>query len=74
MSRSYTSSLRSENSIATEALRCNLQGKEKAGCTKNTLRRTILKEAKEKGWNWDDLGRMANDRVRWRPAVEALCS
>jgi hypothetical protein len=66
--------LRSENSIAREALRWNPQGKRKTGHPRNTWRRTVLNEAREKCWSWDDLRRMANNRVPWRSAVEALCS
>jgi hypothetical protein len=66
--------LRSEKSIAREALRWKPQGKRKAGRPRNTWRRTILNEVKEKVWSWDDLRRVANNRVRWRSAVDALCS
>jgi hypothetical protein len=54
---------RSENSIAREMLRRNSQGKRKVGNPRNTWRRTILNEAREKGWNWNDLRRMSNNRV-----------
>jgi hypothetical protein len=47
--------LRTENRKARQALRWNPQGKSKAGCPRNTWRRTILNDAREKGWNWDDL-------------------
>jgi hypothetical protein len=54
---------RSENSVPREALRWNPHGKRKAGCLRN-IWRTILNEGKKKGWSWDDLRRMANNRVR----------
>jgi hypothetical protein len=57
--------LRSENSMARKALRWNPQGKRKAGCLRNTWRRTILNEAREEGCSWDDLR---------RSSVVALCS
>jgi hypothetical protein len=66
--------LRSEKNIAREALRWNPQGKGRQDSRRNTWRRTILNEVKEKIWSWDDLRRMANDRGRWRSGVEALCS
>jgi hypothetical protein len=47
--------LRSAKIIAREALRWNPQGRRKAGLPRNTERRTILNEARENGWNWDDL-------------------
>jgi hypothetical protein len=40
--------LRSENSTAKEALRWNSQGKRNTGHPRNTWRRTILSEAREK--------------------------
>jgi hypothetical protein len=58
--------VRSEYSIARDALRWNPQAKRKAGRLGNTLRRTILIEARGKGWSWYDLRRMADNRVRWR--------
>jgi hypothetical protein len=56
--------LRNEKSIATEALRCNPQRRRKTGRPRKTRRRTILNEATDKDWSWDDLRRMANNRVR----------
>jgi hypothetical protein len=53
--------LRSDNSIAREALSWNPQGKRKAGRLRHTWRRTILIEAREQGWSWDDLRRMVNN-------------
>jgi hypothetical protein len=53
--------LRSENSIAREALGWNPQGKRKEGRLRHTWRRTILNEAREQGWSWDDLRRMVNN-------------
>jgi hypothetical protein len=44
-------------------LRWNSQGKRKVGNPRNTWRRTILNEAREKGWNWNDLRRTSNNRV-----------
>jgi hypothetical protein len=55
--------LRSENSMARDALRWNPQGKRKAGRLRNTWRRTILNEAREKGCSWEDLRRMTNNEV-----------
>jgi hypothetical protein len=46
----------------------------KAGRPRNNWRRVILSEVREKRWSRDDLRRMANNRVRWKSAVEALCS
>jgi hypothetical protein len=55
--------LRSENRIAREVLRWRPEGIIKAGRPKNTWRRTMLNEAREKVWSWDDLRRMVNNRV-----------
>jgi hypothetical protein len=49
----------SENSIARETLRWNPQGKRKAGLPRNTWRKTILNEARERGWSSYDLIKVA---------------
>ena len=49
-------------------------GKRKRGRPKETWRRTVAREMKEKGWSWKFLETQAKDRTQWRSLVGALCS
>ena len=49
-------------------------GQRKRGRPKETWRRTVEREMKEKGWTWGRLERVSADRHRWRALVEALCA
>ena len=66
--------LRKEPSNVTrQALEWNPQGKRKVGRPKESWRRSVEKEAKEAGWTWSHLKKMAQNRTRWRSFVAALC-
>ena len=56
------------------ALRWTPDGQRKRGRPKETWRRTVEREMKEKGWTWGRLERVSADRHRWRALVEALCA
>jgi hypothetical protein len=58
--------------LTTQALEWNPQGKRRRGRPKNTWRRTMLEEAKEINQTWAEI--KAENRVRWKILVEALCS
>ena len=60
--------------ITRQALQWNPQGKRKVGRPKTTWRRTCEEELKQTGHTWGTVKRLAQNRVRWRAAVEALCS
>ena len=62
------------NDITREALEWNPQGNRKKGRPKITWRRTVLDEAKSVGKVWAELKTYAQNRVRWRELVAALCS
>ena len=49
-------------------------GKRKRGRPKETWRRTVAQEMKERGWSWNFLQIQAKDRLQWRSMVEVLCS
>jgi hypothetical protein len=59
--------------IARQALEWNPQGQRGRGRPRNTWRRTVLKEAKTVKKTWMEIKPHANNRVRWRNLVEALC-
>ena len=62
------------NNIPKEALDWNPQGKRKRGRPVTTWRRSVHKEALLIGKNWEDMKKEAQNRVRWRKLVAALCS
>ena len=66
--------LRKDNSRAKQALDWNPQGKRQRGRPKRTWRRSMLDEAGRTGKSWEELKRLARDRVEWRALTEALCS
>ena len=49
-------------------------GKRKRGRPKETWRRAVAREMKNRGWSWKFLETQAKDRTQWRSMVEALCS
>ena len=61
-------------SITRQALIWNPQGKRKRGRPRNTWRRDLEAEARQTGFSWSQLERVAQDRVRWRELVGDLCS
>lgn len=65
---------RPAQTIARQALEWNPQGKRSVGRPRITWRRTVEKEIKDSGKTWAQIKQMANNRVRWRGYVEALCS
>ena len=62
------------HNIAKEALEWNPQGKRKRGRPPTTWRRSVLKEAETAGKTWEEIKKGAQNRVRWRQFVAALCS
>ena len=59
--------------IAKAALDWNPQGNRKRGRPKITWKRTIVDEAKNQGKTWNETKALAQNRVRWRQFVGALC-
>ena len=53
--------------------RIAMRGKRKQGRTKQSRRRTVIKELKSIGKTWGEVKKIAMNRVRWRALVEALC-
>ena len=49
-------------------------GRRKRGRPKETRRRTVEKEMKDRGWTWGHLERQAADRNQWRSLAEVLCA
>ena len=62
------------SATAKVALYWTPDGKRKRGRPKETWRRTLAREMKERGWSWNFLEIQAKDRLQWRSMVEALCS
>ena len=60
--------------ITRQALGWNPQGKRKVGRPRTSWRRSCDNELKENGQTWGQITKLAQNRVRWRSAVEALCS
>ena len=65
---------RPPSSIARQTLRWNPQGKRNRGRPRHSWRRTIESEIQQQSLSWNDIQRTAQNRVRWRQMVEALCS
>ena len=61
-------------SIPKIAMRWTPAGKRNRGRPKETWRRSVEKEMKERGWTWGRIQNMAADRQRWRSSVKALCA
>ena len=62
------------DNVTRQALDWNPQGKRKVGRPKQSWRRSVESEAKDAGMTWTQLKRTAQNRVRWRGVVAALCS
>ena len=62
------------NNITRQALQWNPQGKRKVGRPLTSWRRSCEEEMKRCGQTWGQVTKIAQNRVRWRVAVEALCS
>jgi len=60
--------------IARSALDWNPQGTRKRGRPKQTWKRTVIDEARAVKREWPEVKALANNRVRWRLFVNALCS
>lgn len=59
--------------ISRQALDWNPQGKRRPGRPRITWRRTVEREVQEEGKSWNEVKAMAQNRVRWRSFVAALC-
>ena len=62
------------NNITRSALEWNPQGSRKRGRPKQSWRRSVHDELAKKNTTWIEAKRTANNRVRWRSMVDALCS
>lgn len=65
---------KSPSNVTRQALDWNPQGKRKVGRPRQTWRRSTDAEVKAAGMTWAELKRIAQNRVRWKCAVVALCS
>ena len=61
------------STITRQALTWNPQGRRRRGRPKNTWRRDLEADCREMGYNWSQVERLAQDRTRWRAAVDGLC-
>ena len=59
--------------ITRQALTWNPQGRRKRGRPRNSWRRNLEADAREMGFTWNEIERLAQDRERWRSAVDGLC-
>ena len=59
--------------ITRQALTWNPQGKRRRGRPRNSWRRDLEADAREMGYTWSEIERLAQDRERWRAAVDGLC-
>ena len=66
--------LRKDKSIAKEALEWNPDGKRKVGRPATTWRKTVMDELKKEKKTFGEIKKLAQNRVRWRKFVVALCS
>ena len=62
-----------KHNITRQALQWNPQGKRRRGRPRNTRRRDFIAEMEIEGYRWQDLERMAQNRIRWRTVVNGLC-
>ena len=62
-----------KHNITRQALQWNPQGKRGRGRPRNTRRRDFIAEMEIEGYRWQDLERMAQNRIRWRTVVNGLC-
>ena len=61
-------------SIPRVALRWTPTGKRKRGRPKETWRRFVEKEMKEKDWSWGQVQHWSQNRQAWKSLVMALCA
>ncbi|CAC5395900.1 unnamed protein product [Mytilus coruscus] len=61
-------------SITRQALEWNPQGHRRPGRPFHSWRRSRRKELEEIGYTWSEAKRIAQNRVRWKATVAALCS
>ncbi|XP_043922942.1 uncharacterized protein LOC122798228, partial [Protopterus annectens] len=57
------------NNITRQALRWNPQGKRGRGRPRNTWRRDFEADAKLRGYTWNQIEQLAQDKIRWRAVV-----
>ena len=65
---------RSIEEIARQALDWNPQGNRRRGRPRQTWRRSVLDEASAAGKQWKEVKALAQNRVRWRSFIDALCT
>ena len=65
---------KADTDISKQAIAWNPAGNRKRGRPKDNWRRHREKEMKDNGKTWPELRRDAQNRIRWRTLVEALCS
>ena len=61
-----------QEDITKHALRWNPQGRRRPGRPKNTWRRELEKEMKERGLSWNQATALAQDKSGWRSLVSSL--
>ena len=64
----------SDDKIPRQTIMWSPKGKRKRGRPKETLRRTIEREAKTIGLKTQDLQDMATNRKEWKTMTSALCA
>ena len=62
------------SSITRQSLRWNPAGKRSRGRPKKTWRRTVEDEMKQAKLSWGEITNIAQNRVRWRTTVAAVCA
>ena len=62
-----------EDSTVRTSVKWTPPGKRRPGRPRGTWRRTVQSEMRETGYTWNTIGRVAQDRSRWRALVAALC-
>ena len=63
---------KTQEDITKHALRWNPQGRRRPGRPKNTWRRELEKEMKERGLSWNQATTLAQDKSAWRSLVSSL--
>ncbi|XP_030756948.1 uncharacterized protein LOC115882839 [Sitophilus oryzae] len=64
---------RPHKDIARQALEWNPEGRGARGRPRNTWRRTVTSEAQEVGKTWGEIKQTAQNRIKWKHLLEALC-
>ena len=60
--------------IPQVAMRWTPDGKRKRGRPRESQRRSVEREIKEKGWSWGQVVKLAEDKQHWYSIVMALCA